>query len=294
MVAMKSKKQPTPKKAQQSVPAVPTPLQINTPDPRETTRPVKLSQVVSANLVQTPPSQAVSELEETRPIAIRAKSGTDLSAPEKNAPEGQTDALPAWLIAYAQEAEPKVAPPSPAEETRQIRLHLPEAPANTDSAAEVAFSPVISTSPAASGWTVETLPTAAPREADPVSKDEPPEPRAPSSEVDNHAPSTGEAELKESPSQPENTPEPDSSKLSLARMLDGGKYAEADQLIADMAADPAARAEAIKVLRSRLDTSPESLPLWEFFARLCSADNQVELAQSARETAEKLKNLPGE
>ena len=53
-------------------------------------------------------------------------------------------------------------------------------------------------------------------------------------------------------------------------------------------------AEAMKVLRSRLDTSRESLPLWEFYARLCSADNQVELAQSALETAEKLKNLPGE
>ena len=290
MVAMKSKKQPTPKKAQQNAPAVPTPLQINTPDPREATRPVKLTQVVSANQVQTARAQAVSELEETRPIAIRAKNGTDLPAPEKSAPERQTDALPAWLIAYAREAEPKEAPPSPAEETRQIHLHQPEAPANTDAA----FAPVIPTSPEASGWTVETLPTAAPREADPVSKDEPPEPQAPSCEVDNHAPSTGEAELKESPSQPENTPEPDSSKLSLARMLDGGKYAEADQLIADMAADPAARAEAIKVLRSRLDTSPESLPLWEFFARLCSADNQVELAQSARETAEKLKNLPGE
>jgi len=286
---MKSKKQPTPKKAQQSAPAVPTPLQINTPDPRETTRPVKLTQVVSANQVQIPPSQAVSELEETRPIAIRAKSGTDLSAPE-----GQTDALPAWLIAYAQEAEPKVAPPSPAEETRQIRLHLPEAPANTDSAAEAAFSPAISTSPEASGWTIETQPAVAPRKAGPVSMDELPEPQAPSSEVDNHAPSTNEAEPAESPSQPEKTPEPDSVKLGLARMLDGGKYAEADQLIADMAADPAARAEAIKVLRSRLDTSPESLPLWDFFARLCSADNQVELAQSARETAEKLKNLPGE
>ncbi len=260
MVAMKSKKQPTPKKAQQNAPAVPTPLQINTPDPREATRPVKLTQVVSANQVQTARAQAVSELEETRPIAIRAKNGPDLPVPEKSAPEGQTDALPAWLIAYAREAEPKVAPPSPAEETRQIHLHQPEAPANTDAA----FAPVIPASPEASGWT------------------------------DDRALSTSEAELAESPSQPENTPELDSTKFSLARMLDGGKYAEADQLVADMAADPAARAEAMKVLRSRLDTSRESLPLWEFYARLCSADNQVELAQSALETAEKLKNLPGE
>ena len=290
MVAMKSKKQPTPKKAQQNAPAVPTPLQINTPDPREATRPVKLTQVVSASQVQTARAQAVSELEETRPIAIRAKSGTDLPAPEKSAPEGQTDALPAWLIAYAREAEPKEAPPSPAEETRQIHLHQPEAPANTDAA----FAPVIPTSPEASGWTVETLPAAAPQEAGSVNMGEHSEPLAPSSEADDRALSTSEAELAESPSQPENTPELDSTKFSLARMLDGGKYAEADQLVADMSADPAARAEAMKVLRSRLDTSRESLPLWEFYARLCSADNQIELAQSARETAEKLKNLPGE
>jgi hypothetical protein len=65
-------------------------------------------------------------------------------------------------------------------------------------------------------------------------------------------------------------------------------------MLTAMKTDPAARASALSVLRSRLDLRAESQPLWEFYAELCSADNQPGLARQVLETAEKLKNASGE
>ncbi len=290
----------------------PQPLQISTPDPREATRPVRIAQSKPANLgVSAQPMAATApELENTRPVQIRI-------VPAQTPPAATPgDELPAWLISFAAQETKPAAPANPEEDTRAIPLQLPDEAPEPEAAVIPSHASGFQAPEANNGWTAEIPPepgaqeinldTAAQSDVGEIGIESRPETAAAEQEdlpgevgaamAEDIVPQpSGSGGLAAETSAPPGNPALENSQaFSLEKALDESRIEEAGAMLMHMKSDPAARACALQVLRSRLDLRAESLPLWQYYAELCSAANQPGLARQALETAEKLKIASGE
>ena len=287
----------------------PVPLQVNTPDPHEATKPVRIVLDTSATRsenAQAAPAPA-RDLEDTKPIQIRA--GVERTALSQTSEPDSTlmEELPAWLIAFAREETLGETPVNPDEDTRTIPLQPTEEQTDAEASGIASLAPTAQAADTDNGWKVESPPESLVDDTGIESSLEPvvPEhetdqaedlPEVQVSHVEETSPEPSEsAEVSVEPiaSGSETAPE-DSQYLNLTTALDEGRYADAGEILSEMKSDPAARASALRLLRSRLDLRAESQPLWEFYADLCSADDQPGLARQAQETSEKLKNISGD
>lgn len=273
--------------------ASPTPIRLNTPDPHEATQPLRITMVQDVVPQEKTASEPAKELEETRPILVRQPS-VGGATPESPSVHPQAEELPAWLISFARQETPSEQTVNPGDDTREITLEHPQTSIDNEGKT---FEPIVPTEEAAatdSGWTLESNPDTTAPLSDLDEAEEKPDPALLQAE-----PSTAEISRDDlsttNISEPQEVADPEiRSEPVLGKLLDEGNIAEAAAMIEEIEKNPEARAEGLRVLRSRLDTNPENQPLWEFFARLSAADNQPLLAQKALETAEKLKNTFGE
>ena len=269
------------------------PITPNTPDPHAATQPVRIAPVQDLSTGIKPEPEPTTDLEDTKPILVREPT-VDGAAANAAPTTLDMEALPAWLIAFAQQETAAETAINPAEDTKEIPLEVPQAVA--DDTGQVFVLPVTADQPeiAESGWTLENVT----EPAAPLNKVEEgeglPEPASPLPDTDS-AEEFGTETPDPNPTEPQETAEADLMlKDEFARALDEGNTAAAATIIEEMEKNPEFRKDAIRVLRSRLDTRPESLPLWDFFARLSAADDQPGLSQKARETAEEVKKTIGE
>lgn len=289
--------------------AAPLPLHLSTPDPQEATKPVRIvanKPAARSEITQAAPVLA-PKLEDTKPVQIHAALAATAPVQTPEPGSTQTEELPAWLVAFARAETPGEAPVDPKEDTKTVQIQRLEAQFDEEPSRIPLTTPSLLTADNQSGWTLESNLEPVTRETEVESPSEPVEPentaelpedlpenKAPRSEEIASESSDGAEASLEPPGVPKDNAPKNAQELAFAAALDEGSLSEARAILMATKKDPAARAGALSVLRSRLDMRAESQPLWEFYAELCSADNQPGLARQAQETAEKLKNAPGE
>jgi hypothetical protein len=277
-------------------PSAPLHLQLSTPDPHEDTKPVRIAlnnPAARSEITQAVPA-LTSQFEDTKPVQVHAAWAEPKPAQIPEPTSAQSEELPDWLIAFAHEDTPVEAPANPEEDTRTVQIQHAEALSDEELSGMTLSTPALQAADDESGWTLESTPEPLKPEIAAERQEDLPESEVPrSEEIATESSDSAEA-LVEPTFVPKKYAPEDPHSLALATALDEGSLSEAGVMLTAMKTDPAARASALSVLRSRLDLRAESQPLWEFYAELCSADNQPGLARQALETEEKLKNASGE